>query len=61
MGDHGGSAVDVAKGLPQQHCQFAVPAGCIHIAVSKQHSNISQMTMKAADTVPGGAILNAPS
>lgn len=25
MGDHGGSAVDVAKGLPQQHCQFAVP------------------------------------
>lgn len=27
MGDHGGSAVDVAKGLPQQHCQFAVPKG----------------------------------
>lgn len=24
--DHGGSAVDVAQGLPQQHGQFAVPA-----------------------------------
>lgn len=29
MGDHGGSAVDVAKGLPQQHCQFAFPGGYI--------------------------------
>ena len=27
VGDHGRSAVDVAKGLPQQHCQFAVPGG----------------------------------
>lgn len=40
MGDHGGSAVDVAKGLPQQHCQFAVPAGHIHIVFNKQHSYI---------------------
>lgn len=40
VGDHGGSAVDVAEGLPQQHCQFAVPAGHIYIVISKRHSNI---------------------
>lgn len=42
MGDHGGSAVDVAKGLPQQHCQFAVPTGHIYIVISKRHSDISK-------------------
>lgn len=42
MGDHGGSAVDVAEGLPQQHCQFAVPAGHIYIVISKRHSNIKK-------------------
>lgn len=55
MGDHGGSAVDVAKGLPQQHCQFAVPTGCIYIVISKWHGN----TKKVADVIPGGAILNS--
>lgn len=34
MGDHGGSAVNVAKGLPQQHCQFAVPTGCITLLLT---------------------------
>lgn len=42
MGDHGGSAVDVAKGLPQQHCQFAVPTGRIYIVIGKRHSSISK-------------------
>lgn len=55
MGDHGGSAVDVAKGLPQQHCQFAVPAGRIHVKViSKRHGNAN----KTADFIPGGVVLN---
>jgi len=40
VGDHGGSTVDVAKGLPQQHCQFAVPTRSIYIVVSKRQSNI---------------------
>lgn len=42
MGDHGGSAVDVAKGLPQQHCQFAIPTGWIYIVISKANSTISR-------------------
>lgn len=42
MGDHGGSAVDVAKGLPQQHCQFVVPTGCIYIDIRKLDTNISK-------------------
>lgn len=46
MGDHGCSAVDVAKGLPQQHCQFAVPNGCTYIVISKQHSIIYKIATK---------------
>lgn len=40
MGDHSRPAVDVAKGLPQQHCQLAVSTGSIYIVISKQRSNI---------------------
>lgn len=30
VGDHGGSAVDVPQGLPEQHCQLAVPGLVVH-------------------------------
>lgn len=51
MGNHSCSAVDVAKGLPQQHCQFAVSTGSIYIVISKQPSNI----------FTGAGTLNPPS
>lgn len=48
MGDHGGSAVDVAKGLPQQHCQFAVPKGCIYTVISSHGAVIFQKDNKGS-------------
>lgn len=36
MGNHCSSAVDVAEGFSQQHCQFAVPLGYINIVISTQ-------------------------
>lgn len=42
--DHGGSAVDVAQGLPEQHGQFAVPAEQKKyiIIIRKCHCNIQK-------------------
>lgn len=58
MGNHGCSAVDVAERLPQQHCQFAIPGGCINSVISRQQGYLVKQAIKVADMTVRAAVFN---